>query len=160
MADNPKELPVFERLRELVGKNLVHIFMKGTPQFPQCGFSARTAEILKRCVPTFSYTNILLDVDVYKNLPSFSNWPTFPQVFVNGELVGGCDNRHCAIPKWGVGKNSAHRSSCNLGVKIVPVSFRLQGRMYHGKVGGVVALAGGKLFPTANRKTMARRVSM
>jgi monothiol glutaredoxin len=65
--------------------------MKGTPQFPMCGFSSRAAEALKRCEQEFAYVNILADPEIFENLPRFANWPTFPQVYIKGELIGGCD---------------------------------------------------------------------
>lgn len=65
--------------------------MKGTPQFPMCGFSSRAAEALKRCDVEFAYVNVLVDPEIFENLPRFANWPTFPQLYVGGELVGGCD---------------------------------------------------------------------
>jgi monothiol glutaredoxin len=65
--------------------------MKGTPDFPQCGFSMRTAEALKACNVDFSYVDILAEPEIRASLPKVSNWPTFPQVFVNGEFIGGCD---------------------------------------------------------------------
>jgi monothiol glutaredoxin len=72
-------------------ENPVVIFMKGTPDFPQCGFSMQTVQALKACNAEFAYVDVLANPDVRTNLPKFSNWPTFPQVFINGELVGGCD---------------------------------------------------------------------
>lgn len=80
-----------ERIKETVEENPIILFMKGTPQFPQCGFSARTAEALKTCGERFAYINVLADPEVYENLPNFADWPTFPQVYVDGELIGGCD---------------------------------------------------------------------
>lgn len=80
-----------DRIEQMVKDNPVAIFMKGTPDFPQCGFSARTVEALKACGMPFAYTNIYADEDVYRALPAYSNWPTFPQVFIKGELIGGCD---------------------------------------------------------------------
>lgn len=84
-------MDVLERIKEQVDNNPVIIFMKGTPQFPQCGFSARTAEALKSCGERFAYVNVLADPEIFQNLPRFADWPTFPQVYVNGELIGGCD---------------------------------------------------------------------
>ncbi len=80
-----------EKIREQVENNPVLIYMKGTPQMPMCGFSSRTVEALKRCGQEFGYVNVLADRDVMENLKRFSDWPTFPQVYINGELVGGCD---------------------------------------------------------------------
>jgi monothiol glutaredoxin len=65
--------------------------MKGTPQLPQCGFSSRTVEALKSLEVEFAYVNVLSDPDIFQNLPRFADWPTFPQVYVDGELIGGCD---------------------------------------------------------------------
>src|SRR3712207_4269047 len=84
-------MDALDRIREQVENNSVIIFMKGTPQLPQCGFSSRAAEALKRCGKEFAYVNVLADPEVMQNLPRFANWPTFPQVYINGELVGGCD---------------------------------------------------------------------
>jgi monothiol glutaredoxin len=84
-------MDALDRIREQVENNPVIIFMKGTPQLPQCGFSSRAAEALKRCGKEFAYVNILADPEVMQNLPRFANWPTFPQVYINGELIGGCD---------------------------------------------------------------------
>jgi len=67
------------------------LFMKGTPQFPMCGFSGRTVQVLKQAGATFHHVNVLEDPEVRANLPRYSNWPTFPQLFINGELIGGCD---------------------------------------------------------------------
>ncbi len=84
-------MDIMEKIQKIVDENPIVIFMKGTPQFPQCGFSARTVEALNRCGEEFAFVNIFEEQDVYKNLPAFSDWPTFPQVFINGELIGGCD---------------------------------------------------------------------
>ena len=84
-------MDVMERIRKIVTDNPVVLFMKGTPQFPMCGFSSRTSQALKSCGVPFSYINVLEDAEIYENLPKFADWPTFPQVYVNGELIGGCD---------------------------------------------------------------------
>lgn len=84
-------MDVLDRIREQVENNPVIIFMKGTPQFPSCGFSSRTAEALKQCGQEFAYCNVLADPEIFENLPRFADWPTFPQVYINGELIGGCD---------------------------------------------------------------------
>jgi monothiol glutaredoxin len=65
--------------------------MKGSPNQPQCGFSARTVEALKACGERFAYVDILTNPEIRTNLPAYANWPTFPQLWVAGELVGGCD---------------------------------------------------------------------
>ncbi|QIK37789.1 Grx4 family monothiol glutaredoxin [Caldichromatium japonicum] len=84
-------MDVLERIAEQVRNHPVVIYMKGTPQFPQCGFSLRAAQALKDCGVPFAYVNVLQDPEIYENLPRFANWPTFPQIYVNGELIGGCD---------------------------------------------------------------------
>jgi len=84
-------MDVQERIRTIVEENNVIIFMKGSPEAPQCGFSMRTSEALKACNVEFAYVDVLAEPEVRSNLPQFSNWPTFPQVFVKGEFVGGCD---------------------------------------------------------------------
>lgn len=84
-------MDVMERIKQTVESEPIVLFMKGTPQFPQCGFSMRVAEALKACRVDFSHVDVLAEPDIRQNLPRYSNWPTFPQVFINGELVGGCD---------------------------------------------------------------------
>lgn len=84
-------MDVMERIDQQVKNHPVVLFMKGTPQFPMCGFSSRTAEALKRCGEDFAYVNVLADPEIFQNLPRYANWPTFPQLYINGELVGGCD---------------------------------------------------------------------
>ncbi|HEY7840999.1 MAG TPA: Grx4 family monothiol glutaredoxin [Gammaproteobacteria bacterium] len=78
-------------IKQTIADNPVVIFMKGTPEFPQCGFSMRTVQALKACGAGFAYVDVLANPDVRANLPQVSNWPTFPQLFINGELIGGCD---------------------------------------------------------------------
>lgn len=84
-------MDALERIKQQVTDNPVMIYMKGSPDFPQCGFSARAVQALKACAVPFSYVNIFEDEEVYRALPKFANWPTFPQVYVKGELIGGCD---------------------------------------------------------------------
>lgn len=71
--------------------NAVLLYMKGTPQFPQCGFSSRAVEILSQIGRPFAFVNILENPDIRATLPQIANWPTFPQLWVNGELIGGSD---------------------------------------------------------------------
>lgn len=80
-----------DRIRGQVADNPVLLYMKGTPQMPQCGFSSRIAQALMECGEEFAYVNILLDPEVRAELPKFADWPTFPQLYIQGELVGGCD---------------------------------------------------------------------
>ncbi len=84
-------MDIIEHIKTTIADNPVVLFMKGTPDFPQCGFSSRTVEALKACNVEFTYVDILATPEVRENLPKVSNWPTFPQVFVKGELIGGCD---------------------------------------------------------------------
>lgn len=79
------------RIREQIAKHPVLIYMKGTPQFPQCGFSARAIEVLSRIGRPFAFVNILDNPDIRSTLPRIANWPTFPQLWVQGELIGGSD---------------------------------------------------------------------
>ena len=81
-----------DKIKQQVTGNPVVLYMKGTPQFPQCGFSATATEILKRCgVTEFASFNILQDEALRQGIKEFSNWPTIPQLYVNGEFVGGSD---------------------------------------------------------------------
>jgi len=81
-----------DTIRDQIAKNRVVLYMKGTPQMPQCGFSATATEILRRCgVDDFASFNILEDDALRQGIKAFSNWPTIPQLYVDGEFVGGCD---------------------------------------------------------------------
>lgn len=83
---------VQKEVHDLVTSNPVVLYMKGTPQFPQCGFSATAAEILKRCgVKDFVAVNILLDDEIRLAIKEYANWPTIPQLYIKGEFIGGCD---------------------------------------------------------------------
>lgn len=82
---------VVARINRLIAEQPILVFMKGSPDFPQCGFSARTVQALKACGAKMAHVDVLSDPEVRATLPSISNWPTFPQVFIRGELVGGCD---------------------------------------------------------------------
>lgn len=82
---------VMARIKKMTEDNPVIIYMKGTPQLPQCGFSQRAAEALKQCGREFAYVNVLLDPEVFEHLPRFADWPTFPQIYIDGKLIGGCD---------------------------------------------------------------------
>ena len=84
-------MDVLERIDQLVMNNPVVIYMKGTPQFPVCGFSSRASAALKQTGVEFSYVNVLEDPEIFENLPRYADWPTFPQIYVDGELIGGCD---------------------------------------------------------------------
>ena len=80
-----------ERIKQQLSSKPVVLFMKGTPDFPQCGFSAQTVAALRACGAEFAHVNIFEDPELREALKAYSNWPTYPQLYVNGELVGGCD---------------------------------------------------------------------
>jgi monothiol glutaredoxin len=81
-----------DTIREQVTTHPVVLYMKGTPQFPQCGFSHAAVEMLKACgVDKFFSVNVLADPDIRQGIKDYANWPTIPQLYVNGEFVGGCD---------------------------------------------------------------------
>ncbi len=80
-----------DRIRAEVEGHPVVLFMKGTPQFPMCGFSSRASQVLKQAGATIHSVNVLQDPEIRADLPRFSDWPTFPQLFINGEFIGGCD---------------------------------------------------------------------
>ena len=82
---------IIEDLEQQVKDNPVLLYMKGSPDSPQCGFSSKASQLLIACGTPFSFVDILANPEIRANLPQFSNWPTFPQLFVNGELIGGCD---------------------------------------------------------------------
>lgn len=78
-------------IKQQISENAVILYMKGTPQFPQCGFSARAVEALMQIGEPFAYVNILENPEIRSLLPKIANWPTFPQLWVKGELIGGSD---------------------------------------------------------------------
>ena len=82
---------VQQTIRQQVDENPIILYMKGTPQFPQCGFSQKTAQALAGCGVEFAYVNVLDDMTIRQGIKEFGDWPTIPQLYVNGELVGGCD---------------------------------------------------------------------
>ena len=84
-------MDVNQRIEQQLGAFPVLLYMKGTPDFPQCGFSARVVAALRALEAKFAYINIFEDPEIREGLKTYSNWPTFPQLYVNGELIGGCD---------------------------------------------------------------------
>lgn len=82
---------VIERIKDQLGSHDVVLYMKGSPDFPQCGFSSQAVQVLKACDTQFMYINIFEDQEVREALKEYSNWPTYPQLYIKGELVGGCD---------------------------------------------------------------------
>ena len=84
-------MDIMDIIKKQIEENDIILYMKGTPQFPQCGFSAQTVDAVSQAGKEFAYVNILEHPEIRSNLPVYANWPTFPQLWVNGELVGGCD---------------------------------------------------------------------
>ena len=84
-------MDVNQRIEEQLSGSQVLLYMKGTPDFPQCGFSGQTVAALKAIGKPFAYVNIFDDPEIREGLKQYSNWPTFPQLYVKGELVGGAD---------------------------------------------------------------------
>ena len=84
-------MDIMERIKQAIESNPVILFMKGTPEFPQCGFSSRSSQALTACGSEFAYVNVLADPEVRENLHRYADWLTFPQLYINGELIGGCD---------------------------------------------------------------------
>lgn len=84
-------MDILETIKEQIEQNPIIIYMKGSPEQPQCGFSAQSTQMLMACGEKFAYIDILANPEIRATLPEYSDWPTFPQLFVEGELVGGCD---------------------------------------------------------------------
>ncbi|VXC75623.1 monothiol glutaredoxin [Pseudomonas sp. 8Z] len=84
-------MDIIETIKEQIANNTVLLYMKGSPNAPQCGFSARAAQAVMGCGEKFAYVDILQNPEIRANLPKYANWPTFPQLWVAGELVGGSD---------------------------------------------------------------------
>jgi monothiol glutaredoxin len=84
-------MDIINTIKEQIESNSILLYMKGSPNQPQCGFSARTVQALMACGERFAYVDILSNPEIRANLPKYANWPTFPQLWVGGELVGGCD---------------------------------------------------------------------
>jgi len=80
-----------ERIKRQIANNAVLLYMKGTPTFPMCGFSARVVQILDTLNTKYAYVNILENPDIRAALPAYAEWPTFPQLYIQSELIGGCD---------------------------------------------------------------------
>tara|TARA_X000001036_G_C20356336_1_gene674659 strand:+ start:346 stop:678 length:333 start_codon:yes stop_codon:yes gene_type:complete len=84
-------MDIIETIKDQVTSNPILLYMKGSPDAPQCGFSAQVVQVMMACGERFAYIDILSNPEIRANLPQFSDWPTFPQLFVEGELIGGCD---------------------------------------------------------------------
>ncbi|SET07091.1 Grx4 family monothiol glutaredoxin [Thorsellia anophelis] len=86
-----QEISTLDKIKQQIDENNIILYMKGSPKFPSCGFSAQAVQVLSACGKAFAYVDILQNPDIRSELPKFANWPTFPQLWVNGELIGGCD---------------------------------------------------------------------
>ena len=84
-------MSIQDKIHQQLSSDKIVLYMKGTPQFPQCGFSAKATQMLGACGVKFTTYDILSDPEMRQGLKEYSRWPTFPQLYVNGELVGGCD---------------------------------------------------------------------
>jgi len=84
-------MDIMETIKQQIEQNPVILYMKGSPDAPQCGFSMRASQAVMACGRRFAYVDVLSNPDIRANLPKYANWPTFPQLWVKGELVGGCD---------------------------------------------------------------------
>lgn len=84
-------MTVIERIKNQIESNPAILYMKGTPDFPQCGFSGQTVQILDACQAKYAYVNIFEDPELREALKQYSNWPTYPQLYIKGNLIGGCD---------------------------------------------------------------------
>ena len=84
-------MEIQERILKVIEENSVMLFMKGSPDFPQCGFSGRVVQILEACGAEFSSADVLMDPELREGIKAYSNWPTIPQLYIRGELIGGSD---------------------------------------------------------------------
>ena len=84
-------MDIEQEIKDQISSNPILLYMKGSPDSPQCGFSSRATQLLISCGKPFSFVDILSNPEIRANLPKISNWPTFPQLFVDGDLVGGSD---------------------------------------------------------------------
>ena len=84
-------MEIQERIRKVIEENSVMLVMKGSPDFPQCGFSGRVVQILDACGAEFGSADVLMDPELRDGIKAYSNWPTIPQLYIQGELIGGSD---------------------------------------------------------------------
>ncbi|MDX1605916.1 MAG: Grx4 family monothiol glutaredoxin [Candidatus Competibacterales bacterium] len=84
-------MDIMEQIKQQIEGNPIVLYMKGTPQFPQCGFSSQAVQALVNSGARFAYVNVLEEPEIRANLPRYADWPTFPQLYIDQELVGGCD---------------------------------------------------------------------
>jgi len=84
-------MDIMDHIKQSIESNSVILFMKGSPEFPQCGFSSRASQVLSACGAEYAYIDVLAEPEVRANLHRYADWPTFPQLYIKGEFVGGCD---------------------------------------------------------------------
>ena len=84
-------METIEKIKQQIVENPILLYMKGSPKLPSCGFSSQASQALMGCGVPFAYVDILQNPDIRAELPKYANWPTFPQLWVDGELIGGCD---------------------------------------------------------------------
>ena len=84
-------METIDKIKQQIAENPIILYMKGSPKLPNCGFSSQASQALMSCREPFAYVDILLNPDIRAELPAYANWPTFPQLWVEGELIGGCD---------------------------------------------------------------------
>ncbi|HAF88077.1 MAG: monothiol glutaredoxin, Grx4 family [Legionellaceae bacterium] len=84
-------METLDKIKQQISDNAIILYMKGSPEQPQCGFSARAVQCLNACQADYAYVDVLAHPDIRQTLPSFADWPTFPQLYVKGELIGGSD---------------------------------------------------------------------
>ena len=84
-------MDIMDTIKQQISDNPVILYMKGSPNAPQCGFSMRASQAVMACGKKFAYVDVLTNPEIRANLPIYAEWPTFPQLWVNGELIGGCD---------------------------------------------------------------------
>lgn len=84
-------METIDKIKMQISENPILLFMKGTPKMPQCGFSARAVQCIDACGVAFAYVDVLANPDIRQELPKYADWPTFPQLYVKGELIGGSD---------------------------------------------------------------------
>ena len=90
-SDSGRTVMAVERIEDYLASSPIVLFMKGSPEFPQCGFSAQVASALRACQASFTHVDVLEDQELRQTLKTYSNWPTIPQLYIDGELMGGCD---------------------------------------------------------------------
>lgn len=84
-------MSIQESIESQLKSNKIMLFMKGTPQFPQCGFSGQAVQLLQDCEAEFASVDVLSDEEIRQGIKDYSNWPTIPQLYINGKFIGGCD---------------------------------------------------------------------